>query len=50
MPITDIAIRSATPSAKPVRLFDGGGLSVPHCLQARSSLDRVQAQHQRHWM
>lgn len=26
MPITDIAIRSATPSTKPVRLFDGGGL------------------------
>lgn len=26
MPLTDIAIRNAKPSAKPVRMFDGGGL------------------------
>ncbi len=26
MPLTDVAIRSAKPSAKPVRLFDAGGL------------------------
>ena len=26
MPLTDTAIRTAKPSAKPVRMFDGGGL------------------------
>jgi hypothetical protein len=28
MPLTDIAIRSAKPQAKTVRLFDGGGTTI----------------------
>ncbi|MDB0569809.1 integrase arm-type DNA-binding domain-containing protein [Ralstonia solanacearum] len=28
MPLTDIAIRNAKPSEKPIRLFDGGGLYI----------------------
>ena len=28
MPLTDTPIRTAKPSTKPVRLFDGGGLYI----------------------
>ena len=28
MPLTDSAIRNAKPGAKPIRMFDGGGLDV----------------------
>jgi hypothetical protein len=28
MPLTDTAVKSAKPADKPVRLFDGGGMSL----------------------